>query len=281
VHGNIVRYPFIEPLDVLLHDRNGRKEMIPWQDFLPAQYDLHMPEWGLTRKPIVNMNTSRGCPFQCKFCSILGPWGRGYRSFSAPLLVDEIEHLIERFGVRGVCFREDNFIVGRKRVEQMCQLMNERNLEIEWAAEVRVDSLDERLADLMAQSGCRGLLFGVESGSERMLVAMKKDITLDETRRTFAMCKRVGIKTYASIVFGLPGETSVDRELTKAFIEEIGPDFVDESVYLGIPGSHYYSSLRQSGDFEYFDPITLHVYPRGYKELYNTVVGNPDGVLPY
>lgn len=281
VHGNIIQYPFIQPLDSLLDGSHGRKEMIPWCDFSPARYGLIMPEWGLTRKPIVNMNTSRGCPFQCKFCSILGPWGRGYRYLTAPVIVDEIQHLCEQFDVKGICFREDNFIVGRRRVEQMCHLLNERQIGVDWAAEVRVDSLDERLAELMARSGCRGLLFGVESGSERMLKAMNKEITTEETRRAFKFCKQFGIKTYASIVFGLPGESAADREITKEFIAEIQPDFVDKSVYLGIPGSAYYAELRRSEDYEYFDPVTLHVYPHGYKELYNTIVGDADGVLPY
>lgn len=279
--GHITEYPFIQPLDSLLESSNGRKEMIPWRDFSPIKYDLKMPEWGLNREPVVNMNTSRGCPFSCKFCSILGPWGRGYRYFTAPVIVDEIEHLQKEFGVKGVCFREDNFTVLRWRVEEMCRLLIDRRLDIDWAAEIRVDSIDEPLADLMSRSGCRGLLLGVESGSEQMLKAMKKEITTEDTRQTFNLCRKYGIKTYCSIVYGLPGELPEDRAATKEFITEIQPGFLEESVYLGIPGSVYYSELRRTGDYEYLDPVTLHVYPHGYKELYHQIVGDPDSVLPY
>lgn len=280
-NGNIVQYPFIDPLNSFVETNNGRKEMIPWDDFSPVQYGLKMPEWGLERQPIVNMNTSRGCPFSCKFCSILGPWGRGFRYFTADVIADEIERIQARFAVSGVCFREDNFTVVRSRVEELCRLIIERQIDVDWAAETRVDALDEPLADLMSRSGCRGLLFGVESGSDRMLRAMKKQITTDDTRRTFGLCKKYGIKTFCSIVYGLPGELVEDREETRDFIEELEPGFLEESVYLGIPGSAYYQELRQSREYEYFDRVTLHVYPKGYKELYHEIIGNPDGVLPY
>jgi radical SAM superfamily enzyme YgiQ (UPF0313 family) len=279
--GNIISYPFIDPLDSLLSSSNGRKEMIPWDDFSPLHYDLVMPWWGLDRKPVVNLNTSRGCPFACKFCSVLGPWGRGYRYFTAPVIVDEIAHLKTKYGVRGVCFREDNFIVRRERVQDICRLLIERDLSIDWAAEARVDSIDEPLADLMSRSGCKGILFGVESGSERMLKAMKKGITTNDTRRAFQLCKKYGITTYTSIVYGLPGELPEDRALTKEFLAEIEPGFLEESVYLGIPGSAYYSELWESKNYEYFDPVTLHIYPHGFKELHEQITGQTSQVLPY
>jgi radical SAM superfamily enzyme YgiQ (UPF0313 family) len=281
VRDNIVEYPFIQNLDSLIVGPDGQREMIPWDDFSPLSYDLCMPEWGLDRKPVVNFNTSRGCPFSCKFCSILGPWGRGFRYFSASVVVNEIEHLQDTYGVRGVCFREDNFTVLRRRVEEVCRLLLNRGLQIDWAAEARVDSLDRPLAELMSSSGCKGLLFGVESGSERMLKAMKKGITTEDTRRAFSLCKEHGIRTYCSIVYGLPGELPEDREVTRAFIQEIEPDFLEESVYLGIPGSAYYSELRHTGSYEFFDPTTLHIYPHGFKELYSELFGGSAGVLPY
>jgi len=280
-NGNIIEYPFIDPLDSLVHSTNGRKEMIPWDDFSPLQYNLVMPWLGLDRAPVVNLNTSRGCPFSCKFCSILGLWGRGFRYFTAPVIVDEIQDLKERFGINGVCFREDNFIVLRERVEKMCEMLIDRQLNIDWAAEARVDSIDEPLADLMRRSCCKGLLFGVESGSEWMLKAMQKGITKEVTRRAIAICKQHGIKSYATIVYGLPGELPEHRKATKEFLSDIKPDFVEESVYLGIPGSAYYSELLREGNWEFFDPVTLHIYPRGYKQLYRETVKHQDGVLPY
>jgi anaerobic magnesium-protoporphyrin IX monomethyl ester cyclase len=280
VRGNVVEYPFIEDLDSLVSGPDGEKDMIPWVDFSPLSYDLCMPEWGLDRKPVVNLNTSRGCPFSCKFCSILGPWGRGFRCFSSRVVVDEVARLQESFGVCGVCFREDNFTVARKRVEEICRALLDRGIKIQWAAEARVDSLDKALIELMSSSGCKGLLFGVESGSDRMLKAMKKQITTLDTRRTVALCKDYGIKTYCSVVYGLPGELPGDREATKDFIREIQPDFLEESVYLGIPGSAYYEDLRSSGMYEFFDPTTLHIYPFGYKELFDELFCDTS-ILPY
>lgn len=279
--GNIVEYPFIKPLDSLVETSTGRTRMIPWHDFSPISYDLSMPWWGLEKKPVVNLNTSRGCPFSCKFCSILGPWGRGFRYFSGEVIVDEIEYLQREFGVKGICFREDNFTVLRSRVESICELLINHETAIDWAAEARVDSIDESLASLMSRSGCKGILFGVESGSERMLKAMKKDITKKDTRNAFLLCKLFGIKTYASVVYGLPGELPEDRIATKEFLEEISPDFLEESIYLGIPGSSYYSELRRSGEYEFFDEVTLHIYPHGFKELHDQLVSGPKGVLPY
>lgn len=280
--GNIIEYPFIKQLDSIVESHSCRKEMIPWSKFSPLKYDLKMPWWGLENKPVVNLNTSRGCPFSCKFCSILGPWGRGYRSFSAEVIVDEIQHLQSKYQTKGICFREDNFTVVRRRVEQMCQLLIDRKIHIDWAAEARVDSInDEALVDLMRHAGCKGLLLGVESGSNRLLKAMQKGITTSDTRCAFELCKKYDIKTYCSIVYGLPGEEPEDRIATKKFLREIEPDFTEESIYLGIPGSAYYSELKSSGSYEFFDPLTLHIYPHGYKELFQQYIGDANGVLPY
>ena len=145
----IIKYPTIENLDEL--------PMPAWDYFAEMPYD-----WGgnwLPEAPVFTMNTSRGCPFSCTFCSVCSIWGKRYTYFSAERVVEDIEYVIREFGAKGIYFREDNFTLKRDRLVRFCQLLIERNIRIPWVCESRVSNLDR---DLSRFNGpCRGsrLLF--------------------------------------------------------------------------------------------------------------------------
>ncbi len=235
---------------------------IPWDLFTDEPYDFGSPF--SIRGPVFTLNTSRGCPFNCAFCSVSSMWGRKYAAFSAERVVDDIEHLVSRYGARGIYFREDNFTFNKKRALEISRLLRQKDLGVEWACESRVDSLDREFLEKMHIAGLRGLFLGVESGVQRILDFLNKGITLEQTRRVFRWCREIGIKTAASFIVGVPTETDDELEQTVCFSREIRPDITWFSVFAGIPYSRLYRYAAANDFFAHIDDRGI-----GYSHKHN------------
>lgn len=251
----IVKYPAIENLDDL--------PMPAWDCFINLPYKWNAEFF--SQKPVFTMNTSRGCPFNCAFCSVGSIWGNQYTCFSAERIVSDIEHLIHHYGARGIYFREDNFTLDKKRLCRFCNLLIEKNITIPWACESRVTSVDQDTLPLMVQSGLCGFYFGVESGSQRMLDFMNKGITVDQIRDAFALCRQYNIKTAASVVVGIPEETEDDLQQTATLLKEIKPTVTWHNVFVGIPRSKLYDYTLQHKLYDFIDDRGL-VYLKGHND---------------
>jgi radical SAM superfamily enzyme YgiQ (UPF0313 family) len=213
--------------------------------------------------PVFTMNTSRGCPRACTFCSVGSIWGRTYTRQSAGRVLDDVAWLAKDFGARGIYFREDEFTMDKARLHAFCQGMLARRLSLPWMCESRVDALtDPAVVDMMAGAGCRGLYVGVESGSDRMLSEVfDKGITAAQVRLAFANARRAGIKTCASFVKGTGYETAEDERATAALAAEIRPDVVWHNQFTGIPYSPLYRRLLRDGRVARVDDLGL-AYPK-------------------
>ena len=266
-----------------IHKRELIAELdeLPWPSydyFMNQNYDFSVDIFGMKPK-VVSINSSRGCPYACSFCGVQSIWGRNYRFFSARYVYDYIKQLRARFNIRGVYFREDNFVCNGKRVETFCRYLLDDGFKLEWACEARVDSLynNPELLPLMASAGCRGLYLGVESGSQRVLDLMNKQITVEQIENVFHSCRSLGIKTYASMCYGIPGEEQADRDETQQFLKRIQPDAVSEAVFIGIPRSPLYEWIRKNKLY-YHEDERHFLYPKGYRELCARYYGeNNDG----
>jgi GT2 family glycosyltransferase/radical SAM superfamily enzyme YgiQ (UPF0313 family) len=237
---------------------------------MPAwDYFIHQPyNWGgdwFPGSPVFTMNTSRGCPFHCAFCSVGSIWGRKYTFFSAERLVADIDYLMKQYGAQGIYFREDNFTVNRERTERFCQLLLNQGIKITWACETRVDALDRDLMDLMQRAGLAAVYLGVESGSQRVLDLLKKGITVEQTRQAFRWCQEFGVKTAASVIVGTPGETPQDLQQTLALINDLKPTVTWHNVFVGIPESPLYRKALDEHLYEFIDDRGL-VYLKGHNE---------------
>jgi glycosyltransferase involved in cell wall biosynthesis/pyruvate-formate lyase-activating enzyme len=252
--------------------------MPAWDFFIHEPYNWG-GEW-FPEKPVFTMNTSRGCPFHCKFCSVSSIWGRKYTCFSAERIVDDIKYLISKYNAKGIYFREDNFTVNRKRTEKFCNLLLEKGIEIAWACETRVDSLDRELVALMKRAGLCALYFGVESGSQKILDYLNKNISTEQTKAAFRYCHEFGVNTAASIIVGVPGETADDLRETMILINEIQPTVTWTNVFVGIPRSPMYMHVLENKLHEFIDDRGL-VYLKGHnqrvKQFYN---GQWDAEIP-
>lgn len=256
ISDRIVYGEIVEDLDSL--------PMPAWEEFIhrPYQWSNY---WGATY-PLYTFNTSRGCPFDCTFCSVKAIWGKTYRCMSAERVVHDIEHMMRYYGAKGIYFREDHFTLNKKRTIDFCELLLKKNIKIDWFCETRVDQLDDyNYQKLMADAGCKMFYIGVESGSPRMLEFYRKGETREQFIRAFDIARKVGIGTYASFVIGGPLETEEDKILTDELIDIIRPNFVGKNVFLGLPGSELYNYIRENNLYEYEDDKHI-LYPIGFKE---------------
>jgi glycosyltransferase involved in cell wall biosynthesis/radical SAM superfamily enzyme YgiQ (UPF0313 family)/tetratricopeptide (TPR) repeat protein len=266
----IVQYPTIENLDEL--------PMPAWDYFAEMPYN-----WGgdwLPEAPVLTMNTSRGCPFSCTFCSVCSIWGKRYTYFSAERVVEDIEYVIREFGARGIYFREDNFTLKRERLVRFCQLLIERNIRIPWVCESRVSNLDRELVALMARAGAVGFYFGVESGSQRLLDFMKKGISVEQIRNAFHWSDECNIKTAASVIVGVPSETEEDLKLTMTLLKDIKPTVTWFNIFVGIPNSELLDYARENNYVEFTDDRGL-AYLKGHNRRTEILYGSTwDAKIP-
>ena len=203
--------------------RNPDRQLIENLDVLPIytkyskadypEYVFGYPE----PVPAISVMSSRGCPYQCVFCSKAG---QKYRCRSAKSVVDEIEALKNRFNIQGVNFLDLTLTSNRKHLEELCQEMINRNLDVVWWCESRANiHLD--LLDLMKEAGCVSIALGVESGSKRILSLAKKGITIDQVIKFCEKCEEIGILAQPYFMFSLPGETEEDVRQTIDLIAKL------------------------------------------------------------
>ncbi len=226
--------------------------MPAWGEFVNLPYDWSIP-WG-TSYPTYTMNTSRGCPFNCTFCSVKAIWGKTYRFMSADRVVADIQHMQKNYNAKCIYFREDHFTLNKSRTIAFCELLLKKNIKIDWMCETRVDQLDDfEYQALMVRAGCRAFYIGVESGSQRMLDFFKKGERVEQFIEAFDIAHKVGIKTYASFVVGAPTETREELDKTYQLIERIKPDYSGMNIYTGLPGSELYDFTKESSLYEFED----------------------------
>ncbi len=211
------------------------------------------PLRGEISKPWTIMVTSRGCPFNCVFCSNCVVWGRKWRARSAKNVVDELEEVMKTFGVKQVDFHDDNMTLDKKRMADICDLIVQRGLRVEWFTPngVRADLLDEPLLRKMKASGCKKIRIAPESGVQRVVNdVIGKNLDLKKVEQTVVACKKVGIKVGCFFVIGLIGETKADIEETIKFaykLKRLGADHFIFSIAMPLYGTALYDQAKNGG----------------------------------
>ena len=215
--------------------------------------DKNYRQGTFTGRHSTTMVSSRGCPYQCVFC--LWPntlYGHKYRMRSAENVVDEIEEAVKKYGIDEIYFDDDSFALDKKRVLRICELIKKRNLKVRWITQCRVNSIrDEEIANMMKEAGCHYIRFGVESGSQKMLNTMKKGITLNQVEKAFRICRKVGIKTQAFFLFGIPGETWQTIDESIEFAKKIKPNSAQFAIAIPHPGTELYEICKKNGWIKY------------------------------
>ncbi len=240
--------PFIQDLDSLPFPA---RHLLPMKQFFEAA--RKMPISGNLRKPSVRMLTSRGCPYGCIFCSNPIVMGRQWRARSAENVVAEIEHIIATYGIRQIDFLDDNIAFDRKRLETICDLIVEKNLNIEWCTPngIRADSLDSELLAKMRKAGCVSILIAPESGVQRVVdQIIKKKQDLRKVEEVVVAARKLGIKVGCFFIIGMIGETKDDIKATIKYaykLRKLGADRFYFSYATPLYGTELYNQAKQGG----------------------------------
>jgi hypothetical protein len=177
------------------------------------------------------LELGRGCPFACTFCSTNDFFRRNFRLKSPQKVIEQMRTVQRTYGIGTFDLVHDMFTVDRKRVVAFCEALLASGETFYWNCSARTDCIDEELIELMAEAGCRGIFFGIETGSQRLQHTILKKLDLEEARRMIACTDRVGIQTAVSLITGFPEETvedvrdSVDFILDSMRFDNAAPQF--------------------------------------------------------
>lgn len=177
------------------------------------------------RSPCTTMIGQRGCRHRCIFCHT-NTWMRhGERYRSAGNVVDEMQEVQERYGVKDILFWDNNLTASRDGIHERCEEIIRRDLPLIWSGNTRSDTLDLPTARLMKRAGCWKLLIGFESGNQADLDILRKEETLAQMEEAANICRQAGIRIFATFIFGIPGQTYADGLRTIEFAKRIGADY--------------------------------------------------------
>jgi anaerobic magnesium-protoporphyrin IX monomethyl ester cyclase len=230
----------------------------PARHLLPLELYDRTIEY-LDAKPADVMSISRGCVFNCGFCETRKLWGNICRGFSPKRVIGEIEDLQSRYGTKGIYFINDNFTLRKKETAELCNLMIENKLDLEWVCDTRVDLVNDELLSLMSKAGCKTIWFGVESASTKILQRIGRNTTPQEVETAFKLCRKNGVKTACSFMLGLPDETLKDMEDSLKFAKKLNPDWCQFNTFIAYPDSRLYNELLEKGNYVKLDEFLLSV----------------------
>jgi radical SAM superfamily enzyme YgiQ (UPF0313 family) len=250
----------------------------PWRPLVENLDDLPIPDydvvhgWSARRgRRFVSIATSRGCPFNCRFCAVIKLFGRKYRYNS----VDRVMEEVRRYGVEAqhIFFCDDNFTADRERIKELCRRILQENLKIEWSAQVRVEAAkDAELLNLMARSGCYLVCVGLESINPATLKLYNKSQTVEGIRDCVVNFHRHGIRVHGMFVFGSEEDHYQVIRDTVHFSRQLDLDSLQYLILTPIPGTPVYQELEAQnrifcrdwshydGHFAVFQPKHLTAY---------------------
>jgi len=246
--------PLIDPLDTLPFPA---RELFPMNEKPnPAVYWDGFCQY----RPAIQMHASRGCPYRCYFClwnQIMYRCGK-YRMFSPTRVVDEIEDAIKNYNAKEIYFDDDDFTISKRHVKDICNEIRKRGLKIKWSCMGDAINLNEEVLKTMAESGCVGLKFGVESGSLKIVNTIGKPVNLTRVKEVAKLCAKYGIKSHATFSIGLLGDDRDSINETINYAKDLDVDTIQVSICTPYPGTEFFRRARElnlirTTDWEKYD----------------------------
>ena len=219
--------------------------------------------------------TGIGCPYNCKFCtkSVIKT-----RLRSVDNIISEIEFCMDKFNIKGVRFLDDLLILSERRTLELCEKI--KPLDILWSGQARTNVINDKLAEAMKDAGCVGVGFGYESGSDSLLKAMNKKVTVKDHKRATQAAKKSGMAIRVQIMFGYPGENKGSINETIKFFEEVEIPPRRFNILTPLPGSEIYDecigkNIIKNED-EYLEKVSALEGGFGTKKILINLTEMPD-----
>ncbi len=221
---------------------------LPARELLPNEKYQYI----LLGDKVTIMQTSRGCPFPCSYyCPYPLVQGRKWRAQSPERVVKEIEDVVYNHQIKKILFRDATFTLDKSRVEQICDLIIQKNVKVEWWCETRVDCLNSKLMEKMKQAGCQGMNIGVETGDPEVLEKQAKiGMTLDKLRAIRKIAQQLGLRLHFLLMIGLPEETKKSLYQTYKLICSLRPETIGITIVTPYPGTQLYIEAKEKGWLE-------------------------------
>jgi len=255
-------------------------ELFPVDQFLPdIRLQTHREDEN-SEVQVLPIIASRGCPFNCTFCSPKNSIGNAYRLRSPKNVCDEMEYFHKKWGVNSFYCMDLTFPISEKKGLEFCNHLIERKLPINWACETRVSAVTEKLLGKMKESGCFRVDFGIECGNQKMLDSIKKQFKIQHVIDAANACNNVGLEAEGLFIIGLPGETRQDTLDTIKFALSLNLAHIKLNLFVPYPGCDIFEDLVKNNELLHFEYDAYTSYPtygtgkiafvpkgRTYKEL--------------
>jgi radical SAM superfamily enzyme YgiQ (UPF0313 family) len=223
--------PFIKNIDDI---------PFPSRDLLP----IHLYKFNGVK--YTTMLTSRGCPFKCSFCSSSRLFGGYWRGRSPENVIEEMKIIYEEYGIKNIEFIDDTFTLNQERAEKICNEIIKQGWDISWGASSRVDTLSKKLVEKMKKAGCWIVYLGIESGSQEILNAIGKGITLEQVKKAVKILKDVGIQVLGSFIIGFIQDTKKTIKETIKFAKNLNLDYAQFSILTPYPGTPIFDYAKKN-----------------------------------
>jgi len=249
------------PAAPLVKDLDREMSGVAW-DLLPMnRYRAH--NWhcfgDLQREPYAAIYTTLGCPYHCSFCCIQAPFKEGeqaaglapdvnsYRFWSPQRIIEEIDLLVNRYGVRNIKFADEMFVLNQRHVIGICDLIIERRYNLNIWAYARVDTVKDRMLDKLKRAGFNWLALGIEAADDRVLTDVDKRYEVHEVYDTVHAIKSAGINIIGNYIFGLPEDTMDTMQRTLDLALDLNCEFANFYSAMAYPGSPLYGEAIRRG----------------------------------
>lgn len=236
---------------------NGKVIKTEDRGFIKNLDELPIPDWSFVNtnnyrlpfsgEKFLLVNTNRGCPYRCTFCNAYVYYGRIPRHRSVDHIIKELKNDVEKFKVTNFMIWTEEFILDKPFVKDLCKAIIKENLKIKWVCNSRVDAVDEDILKTIKEAGCWNIAYGIESGNQEILDAIKKQITLEQIRRAVLLAKKANLKVTGHVIIGFPEDTYETIKKTEKFVNSLDLDFVQYYCAMPYPGTELYEKAKQNG----------------------------------
>lgn len=236
-NGEIKRNPRAPPPDI---------NSLPFPAREDIDFERYVPSIAFFRKlPHASTFTSRGCPFNCGFCHTST---QKFRCRSPENILEEVDELVEKYKAKDITFYDETFTVPKDRAIKICDKIIERDYDIIWSANARVDTVDKELLHKMREAGCWKIAYGIESGVQKNLDKLGKGIDIEEVKEAIGLTNKIGIETWGMFMFGIPGETYEEGLRTIEFARDLDLDYASFLFYAPFRGTPLYKTALEEGE---------------------------------